>query len=88
MDEVLQTDLKDKFAKVLLEGRFSFGEEVWTFEKRVGDKLKSPHAVSCANGTDAGDEVIVPAMTWVSTAEVVLMVGANLFFGIQMHVVC
>jgi len=92
MDEALQTDLKDKFAKVLLEGRFSFGEEVWNFEKRVGDKLKSPHAISCANGTDAlelalralqigpGDEVIVPAMTWVSTAEVVLMVGAKPIF--------
>ncbi len=92
MDQALQSALKDKFAKVLEEGRFSFGEEVLTFEKRVGDRLKSPHAISCANGTDAlelalraltigpGDEVIVPAMTWVSTAEVVLMVGAKPIF--------
>lgn len=92
MDQSLQTDLKNKFANVLEEGRFSFGEEVLTFEKRVGDRLKSPHAISCANGTDAlelalralnigpGDEVIVPAMTWVSTAEVVLMVGATPVF--------
>lgn len=92
MDQTLQATLKDKFAKVLKEGRFSFGEEVLTFEKKVGDRLQSPHAISCANGTDAlelalralnighGDEVIVPAMTWVSTAEVVLMVGAKPVF--------
>lgn len=92
MDQALQATLKDKFAKVLKEGRFSFGEEVLTFEKRVEDRLQSPHAISCANGTDAlelalralnigpGDEVIVPAMTWVSTAEVVLMIGATPVF--------
>ena len=45
--------------------------------------------MTCANGTDAlfialkalnimpGDEVIVPSFTWVSTAEVVKMVGAE-----------
>ena len=92
MDQALQSALKDKFEKVLEEGRFSFGKEVLTFEKRVEERLKSPHAISCANGTDAlelvlralnigpGDEVIVPAMTWVSTAEVVLMVGAKPVF--------
>lgn len=92
MDQPLQAELKDKFAKVLEEGRFSFGEEVCTFEKGVKNRLKSSHAISCANGTDAlelalraltigpGDEVIVPAMTWVSTAEVVLMVGAKPVF--------
>ena len=48
--------------------------------------------MTCANGTDAlfialkalnimpGDEVIVPSFTWVSTAEVVKMVGAEPIF--------
>jgi len=52
-----------------------------------------PHnVVSCANGTDAieivlqalgigkGDEVLIPALTWISTAEAVVNVGATPIF--------
>ncbi|WP_186756891.1 DegT/DnrJ/EryC1/StrS family aminotransferase [Echinicola salinicaeni] len=88
----LADELKSKFAEMLQKGIFSAGTEVEELERSLAGFLKMPHAIACANGTDAlelalralgigdGDEVIVPAMTWVSTAEVVKMVGAELIF--------
>ena len=91
-DEALKERLRQKFSQVLEEGVFSGGTEVMSFEKSVSFFLKSAFSIACANGTDAlelalraleigeGDEVIVPAMTWVSTAEAVVMVGAKPVF--------
>lgn len=92
MDSKLKVALKNKFNQLLEEGRFSGGSEVDLLESRVSEQLRSPYSIACANGTDAielalralgiglGDEVIVPALTWVSTAEVVNMVGAKPVF--------
>src|SRR5690606_10536903 len=92
MDSELKDTLKSKFEEMLHKGVFSGGEEVQLLESKVFALLNSPFSIACANGTDAlelalralnigpGDEVIVPAMTWVSTAEVVLMVGATPVF--------
>lgn len=92
MDSELKKALKSKFEMMLEQGIFSGGEEVQTFESKISTYLNSPFSISCASGTDAlelglraleigaGDEVIVPAMTWVSTAEVVVMVGAKPVF--------
>ncbi|MBN3582939.1 DegT/DnrJ/EryC1/StrS family aminotransferase [Algoriphagus aestuarii] len=92
MEESLKAALKTKFDEILENGRFSGGEEVEDFEQRVSEYLGFTKAIACANGTDAlelalralnigpGDEVIVPALTWVSTAEVVKMVGATPIF--------
>jgi dTDP-4-amino-4,6-dideoxygalactose transaminase len=85
-------ELKEKFMEVLGNGVFSAGDEVSLFEKNVEKLLQVPHAIACSNGTDAlemalaalgignGDEVIVPALTWVSTAEAVVNVGAKPVF--------
>jgi UDP-2-acetamido-2-deoxy-ribo-hexuluronate aminotransferase len=92
IEESLKNRLKQRFSQVLDAGIFSGGKEVQVFERSVSDLLQSQHAICCANGTDAlelalrafgiglGDEVIVPAMTWVSTAEAVVMVGAKPIF--------
>lgn len=92
MDESLKKRLKEHFSTVLEVGIFSGGKEVEIFEKSVSGFLRSAYSIACANGTDAlelalrgleigpGDEVIVPAMTWVSTAEAVVMVGAKPVF--------
>jgi len=92
MEEPLKRRLKDRFSELLDAGVFSGGKEVQVFELTVSEFLKSKSSISCANGTDAlelalralgiglGDEVIVPAMTWVSTAEAVVMVGAKPIF--------
>ena len=58
------------------------------FEAAVGNRLGTSHAIAVASGTTAltaalaaagigpGDQVIVPAYTWVSTAAAVVAVGA------------
>jgi dTDP-4-amino-4,6-dideoxygalactose transaminase len=68
------------------------GPYVQEFEQRFGSHVGSPYAAatsSCttalqiavaALGLKAGDEVIVPAFTWVSTANVVEYMGATPIF--------
>ena len=76
------------WARVLSTGRFIGGDEVAKFEAAWAGYCQVPHALGVANGTDAlqltltglgigpGDEVIVPANTFVATAEAVLLAGA------------
>lgn len=71
-------------------GRANF--YVTEFEAGFSAWLGIPHTVGVANGTDAleivlsawgigpGDEVIVPALSWFSTAEAVVTVGARPVF--------
>ena len=68
------------------------GPFVQEFEKRFAAYVGVPHAVATSSGTTAlqvavaalgaepGDEVIVPAFTWVSTANVVEYMGAKPIF--------
>ena len=68
------------------------GKAVNDFEKAFADYLGAKYCLGCGNGTDAleiilhslhigsGDEVIVPALTWISTAEAVNNVGAEPVF--------
>src|SRR5580692_11707266 len=79
-------------AAVIERGRFILGPEVEAFEAEVGRYLGGVHAIGCASGTDAlvlamraleigpGDEVIVPAFTFVATAEAVVLAGATPVF--------
>ena len=79
-------------AKVLDHGRFIMGPEVGELETRLAEMGGAKHCVSCSSGTDSlllvlmawgvgpGDAVIVPAMTFASTAEVVALAGATPVF--------
>ena len=70
----------------------SMGPYVAKFEQAFADFCGAPYAVSCMNGTVAlhlaligldigpGDEVIVPALTFVSTANAVVHAGATPIF--------
>jgi len=70
---------------VLDHGQFINGPEVHTFEQALEKYLDIPYVIPCANGTDAlqialmaigcqpGDEIIVPAFTYVATAEVIAL---------------
>ncbi len=67
--------LKNHFKK----SDFILGKNVNLFEKNFSKFTKSKYSIGCANGTDAlylalktlnlpkNSEVIVPAMTWIST---------------------
>ena len=79
-------------AKVLDHGRFIMGPEVAELEGSLAEMGGTAHCVSCSSGTDSlllvlmawgigpGDAVIVPAMTFASTAEVVALTGATPVF--------
>lgn len=66
---------------------FINGPEVKIFSQNLANYLQVKHVIPCANGTDAlqialmsmglkhGDEVIVPAFTYVATAEVIGLLG-------------
>ena len=68
---------------------FILGQDVAAFEEEFANFSNAGHAIGCANGTDAlylalhalgigpGDEVIVPAMTFIATALGVSMAGAT-----------
>jgi dTDP-4-amino-4,6-dideoxygalactose transaminase len=77
---------------VLRSGRYVLGPQVEAFEEELAAYLDLEHAVTLNSGTDAlllalrasdvgdGDEVIVPAYTFVATASAVLMAGARPVF--------
>lgn len=66
---------------------FINGPQVKLFQRELEEYLGVKHVIPCANGTDAlqiammalglkaGDEVIVPAFTYVATAEVIALLG-------------
>ncbi|MEV0049943.1 DegT/DnrJ/EryC1/StrS family aminotransferase [Saccharopolyspora shandongensis] len=88
----LQTDLEVAWKAVLQHGRFVGGPEVERFETQFAAYCESRSCVGVANGTDAieliltalgiggGDEVIIPANTFVATAEAVRAAGARPVF--------
>lgn len=82
-------------ATVIAENAFignSGNRHVQLFERDFAAYCRVKHVIGCANGTDSieillqaagigrGDEVIVPAMSWISTSEAVTTVGATPVF--------
>lgn len=88
----LQPHLSSAIDRVIKESKFVRGPDVEFFEEAFADINDSKFCVSCANGTDSlyiammalgvgvGDEVIVPAMSWISTSETVSQTGAKVVF--------
>lgn len=96
--ETLKTEIDSAILQALGETRFILGPNVQAFDGEAADYLGAPHAISCANGTDAlhlallaagiepGDEVITSAFTFIATAEAIRYVGATpVFVDIQPH---
>jgi len=77
------------FAELLGSGAFVQGPQVTAFEQAFAEFSEVQHCVGVANGTDAlelalravgvgpGDEVILPANTFIATAEAVARAGAS-----------
>jgi len=78
--------------RICESGGFILGPDVKRFEQDFAAYIGVNSCVGCANGTDAlelaleglgvgkGDEVIVPAHTWISTASAVSRSGADIVF--------
>ncbi|MGH8609647.1 MAG: DegT/DnrJ/EryC1/StrS family aminotransferase, partial [Gammaproteobacteria bacterium] len=73
-------------------GQYILGPEIAGLERRLAEVCCARHAITCASGTDAlllvlmakgigaGDAVFLPSFTFVSTAEVVALLGATPVF--------
>jgi dTDP-4-amino-4,6-dideoxygalactose transaminase len=85
-------EVRAGFDRILANTAFVGGEEVAAFEREYARFGGARHCVGVANGTDAlelalravgvglGDEVVVPANTFIATAEAVARAGARPVF--------
>ena len=88
----LKQEIDVSIAEVLQNAQFISGPQVEELEEKLAEYVGVKHCISCANGTDAlelvllawgfgkGDAVFVPTFTFMSTAEVVAAVGAQPIF--------
>ena len=88
----LQPAIDAGIRKVLESTRFIGGGEVKELEERLASYVGRRHCVSCANGTEAlqiafmaygieaGDAVFCPDMTFISSVEPAVMLGAKPVF--------
>ena len=83
----IKPDVDAAIQQVIDSSAFIGGPAVSAFAEHLNDYLHSRYLITCANGTDAlqlalmaldlhaGDEVIVPAFTYVASAEVIALLG-------------
>lgn len=83
----LKDEIDTAMQTVMDSCAFINGPQVKTFAAHLAEYLDTPHVIPCGNGTDAlqialmalglqpGDEVIVPAFTYVAAAEVIALLG-------------
>ena len=88
----IKSEIDNAIKECIVETNFIKGKAVSIFERSFAEYLGVECCVGCGNGTDAleiilaslnigaGDEVLVPSLTWISTAEAVTNVGAEPVF--------
>jgi dTDP-4-amino-4,6-dideoxygalactose transaminase len=88
----IREEIDAAVAEVVRTSAFIRGPFVEAFEREFAELFGLQHVVSCANGTDAlyiamralgvgpGDEVIVPAHSWISTSATVTQAGGTVVF--------
>lgn len=89
---LLRDEIDEAMRNVVESSDFILGRDVREFEREFGEFLGIKHCIGVASGTDAllmvlkslnigpGDEVIVPAHTFVATAFAVSLAGARPVF--------
>ena len=88
----IKEEIDFAISSVISKSAFIRGEYVEKFENEFAKLMGADHCISCANGTDSlyiamkalgiknGDEVIVPANSWISTSETVTQAGGRVVF--------
>ena len=87
-----KTDIDAGIHRVLDHGRYVMGPEIGELEEALAQRVGVPHCITTASGTAGleialralgvgpGDEVITVPFTWISSAEVIGLVGARPVF--------
>ena len=98
----IQPDIDAAVQRVIARGDFILGADVAAFEAEFAAYCGVAHAIGCGSGTEAlhlglealgigaGDEVIMPAMTFVATALAINQCGAKpvLYGALVFETVC
>ena len=89
---LIREDIESRVRAVLDHGRYILGPEVEELEERLADYVGVKHCIGASSGTDTllialmalgvgpGDEVITVPYTWISTAEMIALIGAKPVF--------
>ncbi|MSR65977.1 MAG: DegT/DnrJ/EryC1/StrS family aminotransferase [Pedosphaera sp.] len=87
-----KTEVDARIQRVLDHGQYIMGPEIAELEQALASYVGRRHCITVASGTDSleialralgigpGDEVITVPFTWISTAEVIGLVGAKTVF--------
>jgi len=90
--KLLKPEIDEAIHRVLDRGAFIMGEEVGLLEKTLAEYVNVKHCIGVSSGTCSltialmalgikpGDEVITVPFTWISSAEVIPLLGAKLVF--------
>lgn len=90
--QLYQADIDGRMRAVLDHGKFIMGPEIAEMESALAAYVGVKHCISVSSGTHSleialralnigpGDEVITVPFTWISSAEVILLVGATPVF--------
>lgn len=88
----IRDQIDRRIAAVLDHGQYILGPEVRELEERLAAFVGCRHALGVSSGTDSllialmalgigpGDEVVTVPYTWISTAEVITLIGAKPVF--------
>ncbi|CAN5257375.1 DegT/DnrJ/EryC1/StrS family aminotransferase [soil metagenome] len=88
----IKDSIDEAIAGIIEQSNFVGGQVVTDFENAFAEYIGAEYCIGCGNCTDAleiilqslgigpGDEVIVPACSWISTSECVTTAGAKLVF--------
>lgn len=90
--QLIGEKINARIQKVMDHGQFILGPEVLEAERKLAQYTGSRHCVTVSSGTDSllialmalgvgpGDEVITVPYTWISSAEVIALLGAKPVF--------
>ena len=90
--KALEESIKTRINKVLEHGQYIMGPEVAELEQVLADYVGVKHCITASSGTDTlliammaldikpGDEVITTPFTFISTGEMIVLIGAKPVF--------
>ncbi|NRB45981.1 MAG: aminotransferase class I/II-fold pyridoxal phosphate-dependent enzyme, partial [Verrucomicrobiales bacterium] len=88
----IREDIDERIKKVLDHGQYILGPEIEEMEEMLATYVGAKHCIGASSGTDTllmalmalgigpGDEVITVPYTWISTAEMIALIGARPVF--------